>query len=147
MRVVQSSWSLKGDMLISYNGELGKASSVFVDTPEVDKIVGLYRWAAWLPAGIFIAVECGWKRTGKSKDADLSDKDSFWRCCLPDCASQIGSTSLLQRRMKLGYNHCRLFNGPAGSRRNCGCQPAVRPGCTGKNRVGSDLQQIFDTLI
>ena len=52
----------------------------------------------------------------EGKDFDLSDRDPLFE----DAArlivqSQIGSTSLLQRRMKLGYNRAGRSNGSIGS--------------------------------
>ena len=94
----------KGDMLISYNGELVRLQCAFVDTPEVDKIVDFigsqrgYSQAFLLPEYVD-------EKALEGKDIDLNDRDALFE----DAArlivtSQSGSTSLLQRRMKLGYN-------------------------------------------
>ncbi len=45
----------KGDMLISYNGEVTRLQCAFVDTPEVEEILRIYWQAARLSAGIFVA--------------------------------------------------------------------------------------------
>jgi len=94
----------KGDMLISYNGELTRLQCAFVDTPEVEEITNFigdqrgYTQAFLLPEYVD-------EKEMEGKDFDLSDRDSLF----DDAArlivqSQSGSTSLLQRRMKLGYN-------------------------------------------
>lgn len=94
----------KGDMLISYNGEVVRLQCAFVDTPEVNKIVDFigaqrgYTQAFQLP-------EYEDEKEKESRDFDARDKDPLFE----DAAklivgSQSGSTSLLQRRMKLGYN-------------------------------------------
>jgi S-DNA-T family DNA segregation ATPase FtsK/SpoIIIE len=94
----------KGDMLISYNGELTRLQCAFVDTPEVDSVCEFiggqrgYTEAFQLPEYID-------ERDLESKEFDLSDRDKLF----DDAAriivqNQVGSTSLLQRRMKLGYN-------------------------------------------
>ncbi|MBC7934899.1 MAG: DNA translocase FtsK [Rhizobacter sp.] len=94
----------KGDMLISYNGEVVRLQCAFVDTPEVDKIVDCigdqrgYTDAFLLPEYID-------EKEMEGRDFDVNDKDALFE----DAArlivgSQSGSTSLLQRRMKLGYN-------------------------------------------
>ncbi|MEO5908377.1 MAG: DNA translocase FtsK, partial [Ginsengibacter sp.] len=94
----------KGDMLISYNGELTRLQCAFVDTPEVDKITDFigdqqgYSEAFMLPEYID-------EKEFENKTFDASDRDPLFE----DAAklivqSQSGSTSLLQRRMKLGYN-------------------------------------------
>ncbi|MEP7278135.1 MAG: DNA translocase FtsK [Bacteroidota bacterium] len=94
----------KGDMLISYNGELTRLQCAFVDTPEVEEITNFigdqrgYTQAFLLPEYVD-------EKELEGKDFDLSNRDALF----DDAArlivqSQSGSTSLLQRRMKLGYN-------------------------------------------
>jgi S-DNA-T family DNA segregation ATPase FtsK/SpoIIIE len=91
-------------MLISHNGELVRLQCAFVDTPEVDKIVDFigsqrgYTQAFLLPEYVD-------EKEMEGKDFDLNDKDSLFEdAARLIVASQSGSTSLLQRRMKLGYN-------------------------------------------
>jgi len=94
----------KGDMLISYNGDLTRLQCAFVDTPEVDKITDFigeqqgYTEAFMLPEYVD-------EKEFENKSFDAMDRDPLFE----DAAklivqSQSGSTSLLQRRMKLGYN-------------------------------------------
>ena len=94
----------KGDMLISYNGELTRLQCAFVDTPEVDKVTDFigdqqgYAEAFKLPEYVD-------EKDFENKTFDANDRDPLFA----DAAkllvmSQSGSTSLLQRRMKLGYN-------------------------------------------
>ena len=94
----------KGDMLISYNGDLTRLQCAFVDTPEVDKITDFigdqqgYTEAFMLPEYVD-------EKEFENKSFDINDRDPLFE----DAArlivqSQSGSTSLLQRRMKLGYN-------------------------------------------
>ncbi|MEO6667978.1 MAG: DNA translocase FtsK 4TM domain-containing protein [Ferruginibacter sp.] len=94
----------KGDMLISYNGEVVRLQCAFVDTPEVDKIVDFigdqrgYAQAFMLPEYID-------EKEMEGRDFDVNDKDSLFEdAARLIVSSQSGSTSLLQRRMKLGYN-------------------------------------------
>lgn len=94
----------KGDMLISYNGEIVRLQCAFVDTPEVDKIVD-FIGAQRGYAQAFLLPEYVDEKEMESRDFDVNDKDPLFE----DAArlivgSQSGSTSLLQRRMKLGYN-------------------------------------------
>ncbi|MFN8265322.1 MAG: DNA translocase FtsK 4TM domain-containing protein [Chitinophagaceae bacterium] len=94
----------KGDMLISYNGELTRLQCAFVDTPEVDDIVSFISKQRGYPQA-FLLPEYVDEKDLESKDFDLNDRDSLFE----DAArlivqNQVGSTSLLQRRMKLGYN-------------------------------------------
>ena len=94
----------KGDMLISYNGELVRLQCAFVDTPEVDKVVD-YIGGQRGYAQAFLLPEYVDEKEMEGKDFDLNDKDSLFEdAARLIVASQSGSTSLLQRRMKLGYN-------------------------------------------
>ena len=94
----------KGDMLISYNGEVVRLQCAFVDTPEVDKIVDFIGEQRGY-AQPFLLPEYIDEKEMEGKDFDLGDKDPLFEdAARLIVASQIGSTSLLQRRMKLGYN-------------------------------------------
>lgn len=94
----------KGDMLISHNGEITRLQCAFVDTPEVEKVVefiGNQRGYAQP----FLLPEYIDEKEMEAKDFDLSDRDSkFEEAARLIVLNQVGSTSLLQRRMKLGYN-------------------------------------------
>ncbi len=94
----------KGDMLISHHGEVTRLQCVFVDTPEVEEIVDFIGKQRGYPQA-FLLPEYVDEKELEGKDFDLGDRDSLFE----DAArlivqNQIGSTSLLQRRMKLGYN-------------------------------------------
>ena len=94
----------KGDMLISHNGEVTRLQCAFVDTPEVEEIVEFVGNQRGYPQA-FLLPEYIDEKELEGKDFDLSDRDSLFE----DAArlivqNQVGSTSLLQRRMKLGYN-------------------------------------------
>ncbi len=94
----------KGDMLISYNGELVRLQCAFVDTPEVDKINEFIGSQRGYPQP-FLLPEYVDEKEMESKGFDVNDKDPLFEdAARLIVASQIGSTSLLQRRMKLGYN-------------------------------------------
>lgn len=94
----------KGDMLISHHGEITRLQCVFVDTPEVDRIVSFIQKQRGYPQA-FLLPEYVDERELEERDFDMNDRDSLFE----DAArlivqNQVGSTSLLQRRMKLGYN-------------------------------------------
>lgn len=94
----------KGDMLISYNGELTRLQCAFVDTPEVESICDNIGAQNGYPQA-FMLPEYVDEKELEGKDFDLSDRDSLFEdAARMIVTSQIGSTSLLQRRMKLGYN-------------------------------------------
>ncbi|ANI89287.1 cell division protein FtsK [Arachidicoccus ginsenosidimutans] len=96
----------KGDMLISYNGEITRLQCAFVDTPEVDKVCDFIGYQDGYPQAFLLPEYVDEKELESGGNSnDLSDRDPLFE----DAArlivqNQIGSTSLIQRRMKLGYN-------------------------------------------
>lgn len=94
----------KGDMLISYNGELSRLQCVFVDTEEVQAVCDFIGEQRGYPQA-FQLPEYVDEKDMEGKDFDLSDRDPlFEEAARLIVHHQIGSTSLIQRRMKLGYN-------------------------------------------
>jgi S-DNA-T family DNA segregation ATPase FtsK/SpoIIIE len=94
----------KGDMLISHHGEITRLQCAFVDTPEIDEIVDFIGEQRGYPQA-FLLPEYIDEKDMEGRDFDLNDRDPLFE----DAArlivqNQVGSTSLLQRRMKLGYN-------------------------------------------
>ncbi|HVZ56201.1 MAG TPA: DNA translocase FtsK 4TM domain-containing protein [Chitinophagaceae bacterium] len=94
----------KGDMLISHHGEITRLQCAFVDTPEVESVVEFVGNQRGYPQA-FLLPEYVDEKDLEGKDFDLADRDPLFE----DAArlvvqNQLGSTSLLQRRMKLGYN-------------------------------------------
>ena len=94
----------KGDMLISHHGELIRLQCAFVDTPEVERVCDAIGSQRGYPEA-FLLPEYVDEKEMEGRDFDLSDRDSLFE----DAAKlivqhQSGSTSLIQRRMKLGYN-------------------------------------------
>ncbi len=92
-----------GDMLISTGSDLTRLQCAFVDTPEVEKIcefIGSQR--AYPQAHILPEFEA---EKEINNNTSLDDKDDLFN----DAASivvkhQSGSTSLIQRKLRLGYN-------------------------------------------
>lgn len=94
----------KGDMLISYNGEITRLQCAFVDTPEVDRICDFIGSQHGYPQA-FLLPEYQDEKELEGRDFDANDRDAlFADAARLIVASQMGSTSLLQRKMKLGYN-------------------------------------------
>jgi S-DNA-T family DNA segregation ATPase FtsK/SpoIIIE len=94
----------KGDMLISYNGEITRLQCAFVDTPEVERVAEFIGDQRGYPQA-FLLPEYVDEKDAEGRDFDASDRDPLFE----DAArlivqNQVGSTSLIQRRMKLGYN-------------------------------------------
>lgn len=94
----------KGDMLISYGGEITRLQCAFVDTPEVEKICEFIEKQPGYPEA-FRLPEYVDEKELEGKDFDSSNRDPlFEEAARLIVNSQMGSTSLIQRRMKLGYN-------------------------------------------
>lgn len=94
----------KGDMLVSYNGELTRLQCAFVDTPEVDTVCDFISNQQGYPQA-FLLPEYIDEKDMEGKDFSLLDRDPlFEEAARLIVQNQVGSTSLIQRRMKLGYN-------------------------------------------
>lgn len=93
----------KGDMLISYNGEITRLQCAFVDTPEVEKIVDFIGEQRGYPEAFKLPEYVDEKEMEK-RDFGGEKDPLFEEAAHIMVATQQGSTSLLQRRMKLGYN-------------------------------------------
>ena len=95
----------KGDMLISHNGSITRLQCAFVDTPEVERVCDFIGNQCGFPDAYKLPEYVDEKEMEKSGDFDISSRDSkFDEAALLIVQTQQGSTSLLQRRMKLGYN-------------------------------------------
>lgn len=94
----------RGDMLYSGGNDIKRIQCAFVDTPEVEKITDYigsqkaYTEAYQLPE--FIGEE-----SGTNIDIDIADRDKLFKEAAEIIVTaQQGSASLLQRKLKLGYN-------------------------------------------
>ncbi|MFY8024048.1 MAG: DNA translocase FtsK 4TM domain-containing protein [Sediminibacterium sp.] len=94
----------KGDMLVSYNGEITRLQCAFVDTPEVDAVCEFIGDQKGYPQA-FLLPEYVDEKDMESSHFDANDRDPLFEdAARLIVSSQMGSTSLIQRRMKLGYN-------------------------------------------
>lgn len=96
----------KGDMLYSGGNEMIRLQCPFVDTPEVERIVEyISEQRAYSTAFILPDVkdESGEGRGGESFDPNERDA-LFEDAARVVVQNQIGSTSLIQRRLKIGYS-------------------------------------------
>lgn len=95
----------KGDMLVSHAGELTRLQCVFVDTPEVDRVVEFIGEQRGYPDAFLLPEYIDEKDMDSRGDLDFGDRDPlFEEAAKLIVASGVGSTSMIQRRMKLGYN-------------------------------------------
>lgn len=94
----------RGDMLISDGNEMTRLQCAFIDTPEVEKLTDFIGSQQGYPIAFELPEYVG-EEAKAIGTIDLNDRDSLFR----DAASVIvmhqqGSASLLQRKLKLGYN-------------------------------------------
>ena len=94
----------RGDLLYTAGNEINRIQCAFVDTPEVEKITDFigsqkaYTEAYQLPEYID-------DESGTSIDIDISERDKLFKEAAEIIVTaQQGSASLLQRKLKLGYN-------------------------------------------
>jgi S-DNA-T family DNA segregation ATPase FtsK/SpoIIIE len=94
----------RGDMLVSYMGEVTRVQCAFVDTPEVEKVVDFIGLQQGYPSA-FELPEVIDEKDIEDREVDLLSRDPLFNdAAMLIVQSQMGSTSLIQRRMKLGYN-------------------------------------------
>jgi S-DNA-T family DNA segregation ATPase FtsK/SpoIIIE len=94
----------RGDMLLTSSSDLIRLQCAFVDTPEIERVtdfIGSQRGFA----EAFSLPEYFDEETENTKDFDPNEKDElFAEAARLIVQHQQGSTSLLQRKLKLGYN-------------------------------------------
>ena len=94
----------RGDMLISTGSDIIRLQCGFVDTPEVDAICAFIGDQRAYPEAMLLPEYSG-ESAGGDSDFDASDIDvMFADAARIIVSSQQGSASLLQRKLKLGYN-------------------------------------------
>ena len=95
----------QGDMLLSMGSEIIRLQCAFVDTPEVDEICEFIGSQRGYSSAYMLPEFVGEESDGSVGDVDLSDRDVlFEEAAKLIVAHQQGSTSLIQRKLKLGYN-------------------------------------------
>lgn len=94
----------RGDMLYTQGNDLTRVQCAFVDTPEVEKICEFIGSQKAYPNAYLLPEYVG-EESGTSLDIDISERDSLFRDAAEVVVTaQQGSTSLIQRKLKLGYN-------------------------------------------
>lgn len=95
----------RGDMLFSTGADLIRLQCAFLDTPEVDKVTDYIGSQRGYTSAYELPEYVGEDGEGSVKDFDLSDRDAlFEEAAKLVVIHQQGSTSLIQRKLKLGYN-------------------------------------------
>ncbi|MEP0265438.1 DNA translocase FtsK [Dokdonia sp.] len=94
----------RGDMLYTQGNEVVRIQCAFVDTPEVERIVDYIGGQKAYPDAHLLPEYVG-EESGTGLDIDISDRDKLFREAAEVLViAQQGSASLLQRKLKLGYN-------------------------------------------
>jgi S-DNA-T family DNA segregation ATPase FtsK/SpoIIIE len=94
----------RGDMLYSGGNDITRIQCAFVDTPEVEKITDFIGSQRAYPEAYLLPEYVG-EEGGTNLDVDIADRDKlFNEAAQVIVTAQQGSASLLQRKLKLGYN-------------------------------------------
>ncbi len=95
----------RGDMLLSVGGEMVRLQGAYVDTPEVERVINFISSQPGYPEPFYLPEFHGDDEVPGTQSLKYSDLDEMFE----DAArlivqNQHGSTSMIQRRLKLGYN-------------------------------------------
>jgi len=94
----------RGDMLYTQGNDVTRIQCAFVDTPEVEKITEFIGAQRAYPEAHELPEYSG-EESGTSLDNNISERDSMFRDAAEVIVTaQQGSASLIQRKLKLGYN-------------------------------------------
>lgn len=94
----------RGDMLYTQGNDVTRIQCAFVDTPEVAKITEYIGSQRAYPQAYELPEYVG-EESGTSVDYNISDRDAMFReAAEVIVTAQQGSASLIQRKLKLGYN-------------------------------------------
>lgn len=96
----------RGDMLLASGSDLIRIQCAFVDTPEVERISDFIGSQRGYPSAFLLPEYVDESGDGSgSPEFDLSERDQlFEEAARLIVMHQQGSTSLIQRKLKLGYN-------------------------------------------
>ena len=94
----------RGDLLYTNGNDVVRVQCAFIDTPEVEKITEFIGSQKAYPDAYLLPEFIG-EESGINLDIDISERDSLFREAAEIIVmAQQGSASLLQRKLKLGYN-------------------------------------------
>ncbi len=94
----------RGDMLYSGGSDITRIQCAFVDTPEVERITDFIGSQRAYPDAHLLPEYVG-EDNGTSLDNNIAERDElFYDAATVIVNAQQGSASLLQRKLKLGYN-------------------------------------------
>ncbi|MEO1712562.1 MAG: DNA translocase FtsK [Bacteroidota bacterium] len=95
----------RGDMLLSVGGDIVRLQCAFVDTPEVEEVINYISGQQGYPEPHYLPEYHGDDEVHGASGLKVSDLDEmFFDAARLVVQNQHGSTSMIQRRLKLGYN-------------------------------------------
>ena len=94
----------RGDLLYTQGNDMVRIQCAFVDTPEVEKLTDYIGSQKAYPSA-YLLPEYISEDSGTSLDNNINERDQLFReAAEVIVTAQQGSASLLQRKLKLGYN-------------------------------------------
>ncbi len=94
----------RGDMLLSTGSDLVRLQCAFIDTPEVERLTDFIGSQRGYPDAFYLP-EYSDDQDDQGETFDPTDRDELFEDAARIIVQhQQGSTSLLQRKLKLGYN-------------------------------------------
>ena len=95
----------QGDMLLSHGSDIIRLQCAFIDTPEIETVCDFVGEQRGYDSAYLLPEFAGDEGGDSVTDIDLAERDTLFE----DAARLIvlhqqGSTSLIQRKLKLGYN-------------------------------------------
>ena len=94
----------RGDMLLSTGSDLIRLQCAFIDTPEIERVTSYIGAQRAYPDALHLP-EFKDEEAEQKTDYDPNERDELFEdAALIIVQTQQGSTSLLQRKLKLGYN-------------------------------------------
>ena len=94
----------RGDLLYTQGNDMIRIQCAFVDTPEVEKLTDYIGSQKAYPSA-YLLPEYISEESGTSLDNNIDERDQLFReAAEVIVTAQQGSASLLQRKLKLGYN-------------------------------------------
>lgn len=94
----------RGDMLYTNGNDMVRVQCAFIDTPEVEKVCDFIGGQKAYPDAYLLPEYVG-EESGTTLDINISERDTLFReAAEVIVTAQQGSASLIQRKLKLGYN-------------------------------------------
>ena len=94
----------RGDLLLSTGSDITRLQNAFIDTPEVERVVDYIARQKGLPEPYYLPDLPSDDEGGLTSDEPFERDSNFEEAARVIVRYQIGSASLIQRKLKLGYN-------------------------------------------